>query len=160
MAVAVRKPDHPQIGQLYYDGHVNQLFVWTAAGWVVTEKEEKVIEQLYELKVVGLHCNIDPDSNLHEKITNILDWMLMTWLGDFPTILTNFSELAFLDAAKPILEKDLCITIRNMKASTWLEPMQYKHIIGVALNIDQTVIDRYDEIYTENILASAINDLR
>ena len=160
MAVAVRKPNHPQIGQLYYDGHVNQLFVWTASGWVVTEKEEKVIEQLYERKVVGLNCNIDHDSNLHEKITNILDWMLMTWLGDFPTILTNFSELAFLEAAKPILEKDLCITIRNMKASTWLEPMQYKHIIGVAINIDQTVIDQYDSIYADKLLASAINDLR
>ena len=161
MAVAVKLPDHPTIGQYYYDGHANLMQVWTSSGWevVADTTEKKAVEIFYELKVVGMDCKISPESNLFEMITNSIEWMMMTALGHDSSLLENFNERSFILGIKPALEKDLGVTIKNMKVNTWLDHLMYKHVIGVALNIDQNVIDRYDEINTERLIASTINDL-
>ena len=119
-----------------------------------------------EIRLQGYHCRLDESSSLYEQLKDIFEWIFITIHDQDP----NFTQSArdawtvglfkenrsFGNDIKNIIREHLSIDVLDVKVQTWIDHQFVKTIIGIAVQLDQEQIDRFDAMSKQQMINSII----
>jgi len=122
----------------------------------------------YEVGIFPRNCSIDPESELHWKIKDTIEWIMVKVICNSPCFLddisrdSNSQSVEMIKAMKDLLEQELLTNIVDLKVNTFKDWQTYSEVlkIGVAITLDQSYIDNYQDIVNQQMVDNAIKAIQ
>jgi hypothetical protein len=111
----------------------------------------------FNVEVRGQRCDIVKDSDLYFKIVDTISGFII--LADNDDIINHGNN--FSRSLKQLLERELLVNVEiikidTFKSNSWNLSFEDELVVGVSLNIDQTYINNYRDVETQQLIKMAL----